>query len=259
MKKLSRVQRKKRRKKIFSTISIVTVIGFVILMIAINTDFFLIKKIAVAGNEKVESNKIILLSSIQEGENIFKISTRDAKKNIMTLPYVKDVEVKRNLPKEIKIKIEERKEKMRIKDISSFIILDEEGYILDNVDDKNEKLTEIIGFKIKNKTNGENVFIDNKEDLKVKFISQSQDLKMLSKFKHINMEDDENINILSFDNIEVVFGTIDNVEYKLNMLDKVFKDIDEKKLDVKMILMDKGDSPIVVLEDGNETEEAEEE
>ena len=259
MKKLSRVQKKKRRKKIFSTIAITAIMVFIIVMIVVNTEFFSIEKIKVSGNKKIMDNKIILLSSIQEGENIFKINAGDAKKNIMTLAYIKDVEIKRKLPRMVNINIEERKEKIRIKDISSFIILDEEGYILDNVDNKNEKLTEIVGFKIKNKSKGENVFIDEAEDLKVKFLKKAEDLKILSKFKYVNMEDDENISMLSFDNMEVVFGTIDNVEYKLNMLDKVFKDIKEKKIDVKMILMDKGENPIVVLEDDNETEEAEEE
>lgn len=249
MKKLSRVQRKRRRKKIFSTVSIIFILVFVVSIIILNTDFFSIKKITVLGNKKIPSNKIILFSSIEEGENIFKVSTRDAKKNIVTLPYVKNLEIKRKLPKEIIINIEERKEKIRIKDISSFIILDEEGYILDNIDSKNEKLTEIVGLNIKNKTNGKNAFVDNEDEEKVKFIRQMEELDMLSKIKYINIEDDSNINILSFDGIEVIFGTIDNIEYKLNMLDKVFQDIGKKELNVKMILMDKGDNPIVVLED----------
>lgn len=258
MKKLSRVQKKKRRKKIYSTVGTISIIGFLILMVVLNTKLFSIEKINVSGNKKILGNKIILFSSIEEGDNIFKISTKDAKENINTLNYVKNVEVSRKFPKQININIEERKEAMRIKDTSSFIILDGEGYILDNVDDKNEELPEIIGLKIKNKTIGENAFIDKKEDLKVKFITQLLDLNIISKFKYIDIEDDMNINILTFDNIEVVFGTINNVEYKLNMLNKVFKDIEEKKLDVKMILMDKGENPVVVLQDSEEYEETEE-
>ena len=181
------------------------------------------------------------------------------KKNIDTLHYIKDVDVKRKYPKEININVKERKETTRIKDASSFIILDEEGYILDNIDDKNEKLTEIIGLNIKNKAIGENAFVDNKEELKVKFIRQLQELNIMSKLKYIDIEDDMNINILSFDNIEVVFGTINNVEYKLNMLDNVFKDIEKKDLNVKMILMDKGENPVVVLQEFEEDGQSEQE
>lgn len=259
MKKLSRVQKKRRRKKVYSTVATISIIGFLILMIVLNTEFFSVKKINVSGNKKLLSNKIILFSSIEEGDNIFKISTKDAKKNIDTLHYIKDVDVKRKYPKEININVKERKETTRIKDASSFIILDEEGYILDNIDDKNEKLTEIIGLNIKNKVIGENAFVDNKEELKVKFIRQLQELNIMSKLKYIDIEDDMNINILSFDNIEVVFGTINNVEYKLNMLDNVFKDIEKKDLNVKMILMDKGENPVVVLQEFEEDGQSEQE
>lgn len=252
MGKVSRVQRKRRRKKVFLSIVFTFVVGFLIFMLMLNTKFFSINNINVIGNEKVLLNKIILLSSIQNGENIFKISTKDAEKNISTLPYIKSVEVNRKIPKEIIIKIEERKERIQIKDISSFLILDEEGYILDNVGKENKNLTEIIGLNVKNKTSGENAFINNEEKPKIELIMKSVGLDMLSKFKCIDMEDNTNIKILTFDDIEVVFGSINNVEYKLNMLSKVLRDIDEKKLNAKMILMNKGENPVVVLEDKEE-------
>ena len=86
MKKLSRVQKKRRRKKVYSTVATISIIGFLILMIVLNTEFFSVKKINVSGNKKLLSNKIILFSSIEEGDNIFKISTKDAKKKYRHTP-----------------------------------------------------------------------------------------------------------------------------------------------------------------------------
>lgn len=252
MNKLSRVQRKMRRRRIFFSIIFTLATVFALFMLILNTKFFAINNIRVLGNNKVLANKIILLSSIQEGENIFKISTTDGEKNIIKLPYIKNVKIKRKFPREIVINIEERKEAMQIKDISSFVVLDKDGYILDNVSEKDEKLTEIIGLNFKNKDIGENIFIENENKDEVEFIKTAEDLDMLSKFIEINMEDNRKINILLFNEIKVVFGTINNVKYKLNLLNEVLDDIEDKQLDPKMILMDKGENPIVVLKDKEE-------
>lgn len=252
MKKLSKVQRKKRRKKIFLSILFALAVGFAIFMIMLKTGFFSINNIRVLGNEKILKNKIVLLSSIEEGENIFKISTREAEKNISTLPYIKDVEVKRKIPAEINIRVEERKPKFQIKNISSFMLFDKEGYMLENINEKDEELTEIIGFNVENKIVGENIFEDKNDTVKVEFIREAERLNILDKANYIDMEDDSNINMLIFDEIELVFGTINNVKYKLSLLDEVLKDISERDLKVKMILMNRGENPVVVLEENEE-------
>lgn len=249
MKKISRVERKKRRRKVFLIVLSTALAGFLILMFMLKSDLFLVDKIKVEGNKKVLANKIALFSSIQKGENIFEISTKDAENNIITLPYIKEVEVKRKLPRQVIINVEERKEKIKIKAASSFLILDNEGYILDNRDNADEKLSEVLGLNIHNKKPGENVFIENKDKSKVDFLVEAEGSNMIESFKFISMEDSKNVNILTFNDIEVVFGSINNVKYKLGLLNEVLKDIEKRDLKVKMILMDKGDNPVVVLDD----------
>ncbi len=246
--KLTRVQRKMRRRKIFFTILLMIVTLSAIFILIVNTSFFSIQNIRVLGNNKVLKNKIVLVSSIQEGTNTFKVDTKYAEDNIRKLPYIKSVKIKRKLPKEIIINVVERREIIQIKDISSFIILDKEGYILNSMDTKNEELTEVIGLDTLNKGIGENIFQENEAD-KSEFILEAERKGIIKRSKIINMEDITSINILFFNNIEVVFGTIDNVKYKMSLLNEVIEDIEGKELKCKMILMDRGDKPIVVLEE----------
>lgn len=246
--KLTRLQRKMRRRKIFFIILLMIVTLSAIFILMINTSFFYINNIRVLGNDKVSKDKIVLISSIQEGENTFKLSTKNAENNIKKIPYIKSVEIKRKLPKGIIINVVERKEIIQIKDISSFMILDKEGYILNNVENKNVELTEIIGFDTLDKAIGDNVFEENQTD-KSEFILEAEKKGIIKRSKQINMEDITDVNILLFNNIEVVFGTIDNVKYKLGLLDEVILDIEKKELKCKMILMDRGDKPVVVLEE----------
>ncbi len=248
MKKMSRVERKKRRRKTFLTILSI----FIVVVFMLNSQIFSVKTIKVEGNEKVASNKIALFSSIQKGENIFKFRTKDAESGIIELPYIKYAKIKRKLPSSLIISVEERKEQIKIKDEFSFLVLDKEGYILDNREDVDENLTELIGLNINDKDIGGNAFTGNEEKIKVDFLLELESSNMTKLFKKINIESYKMVNILTFNDIEVVFGSASNVKYKLGLLDEVLKDIEKKDLKAKMILMDKGDNPVLVLEEDGE-------
>lgn len=251
MKKMTRVQKKNRRSKFFLGIMLLLSLLFLIFILAFKTEFFLIKNIKVTGNNKILHKTIVAISNIEKKENIFKISIKDSKKNIKKLPYIKEVEIKRKLPKTIIIDVVERKEAMQIKNISSFIIIDEEGIILDNVDEKIYGLPLLIGFEVENKSIGDNFFSDI-EDINIDFIREEEKLNLLSEMEEIHILDDEKANILLFNGIKVAFGSIDNVKYKLNLLKEVLKDLKKKELKCKMILMDRGENPIIVLEEEEE-------
>ncbi|HZK33093.1 MAG TPA: FtsQ-type POTRA domain-containing protein [Tissierellaceae bacterium] len=248
MKKMTRVQRKKRRRRIFLRIMLLVSLLFIIFILALKTEFFLIDNIKVMGNKKLIAKTIIDASNIEKKDNIFKISIKNSEKAIEELPYIKEVKIKRKLPKALIINVVERKGALQIKNISSYIILDKEGYILDIVSDKNNKFTELIGFHIENKVPGDNLFLDL-EQFNANFIEEGENLNLLSQMEEINLLDDNNINILLLNGIDVAFGTIDNVKYKLSLLKEVLRDIEKKDLQCKMILMDRGENPIIVLED----------
>ena len=248
MKKLTRVQRKKRRRRIFIRIILLLFLVFLVFILTLKTDLFLIDNIKVMGNNKILHTTIIDVSNIEYNENIFKINIKDSIKNMEELPYVKEAMVKRKFPKSIIMEIIERKEALQVKNISSFVIIDKEGYILDIVDEKKEGLPEFIGFEVGKKSPGENFFSDI-EGINVDFIEEGQRLNMLVKMEEVYMSENNNINILLLNGIDVAFGTIDNVNYKLGLLKEVLKDIEKKNLQCKMILMDRGENPVIVLEE----------
>lgn len=247
MRKVSRVEKKMKRRRMFFRLLLLISLIFIMFVLALNTDFFIIDNIKVLGNNKISEDIIISASSINFEENIFKISTRNGKKNIENLSYIKEVEIKRKFPKGISIEIIERKEIIQIKEISSYVLIDINGYILDIVDVQNEKLPLFFGFNIENKKAGDNVFDEIEDDEKKGFILESESIKILHKMKEIDMVDNNNVNILLNDGIPVAFGTLDDVKYKLNLLNEILIDIEKKQIPCKMILMNKGDNPIIVL------------
>lgn len=248
MKKLTRVEKKKRRKKIFLRLIFSMFFIFLVFILVFKTSFFLINNIKVTGNKKIPHKKIADMSDIEKKENIFKINLEESNKKIEKLPYVKEAKTRRKLPKSIIIQVLERKQALQIEGSSSFAIIDEEGYILEIVEKRNIDLPLLKGLEIGNKSEGDNFLSDIKE-INYDFIREGQALKLLKDMEEIHILDNGEVNIFLFNGIEVVFGTIDSVKYKLNLLNQVLKDIEEKELDCKMILMNRGENPIIVLED----------
>lgn len=248
MKKLSRVEKKMRRRRFFFRFLLLIILIFSISVLALNSNFFVINNIKVIGNSKLTRDSIISESSIKIGENIFKVSTKVGKENLGKLSYVKDVKIKRKFPKEIIINITERKEIIQIKEIASFILVDIEGYVLDIVDTENQNLPQLIGLNIKDTKPGDNIF-SLEEDNGIELIKTGHAIKLLPQFKEINMEDDGNVNIVLFNGITVAFGTLDNVKYKLGLLDTIIKDVEKNQRPCTMIVMNKGDNPFIVVEE----------
>ena len=139
MKKLSRVEKKMRRRRFFLRLLLLISLIIIMFVLALKSEFFVINNIKVLGSNKISKDIIISASSIGIGENQFKISTRDSEKNIEKIPYVKEVKVKRKFPKGILIEVIERKEIFQIAQLSSFALIDIDGYILDIVSTENEK------------------------------------------------------------------------------------------------------------------------
>ncbi|MSU01334.1 cell division protein FtsQ/DivIB [Tissierella pigra] len=249
MKKLSRVERKMRRRRFFFRFLLLIILTFSISVLALNSDFFVIKNIDVIGNSKLTKENIISESSIKLGENIFKVSIKDGKEHLNRLSYVKDVKIKRKLPKGIIINIIERKEIIQIKEISAFLLIDIEGYVLDIVDSEDHNLPQLVGLNIKDKKPGDNVFSLEKDNEGIELIKEGHAIKLLPKIKEINMEDDGNVNIVLFNGITVAFGTLDNVKYKLGLLNTILKDVEENQRPCTMIVMNKGDNPFIVVDD----------
>lgn len=250
MNKITRVEKKmKRRRNFFKFLLLLILITLGIVLI-IKTDLFIIDNIKVLGNNKIQKEDLIKTGSINIGENIFKISIKSAEGNIEKIPFVKKIKIKRSYPRTITMEVLERKEIAQVKDISSFLIIDDEGNILDLKDDENENLPTIIGLEIDNKLPGDNIFSEVEIGLKVEFIQVANSIELLSKIRQIDMGNIDSMSIKLFDDINIAFGNLNNVRYKLNLLDSTLKYIEAEDISCTMILMDKGENPIIVTDEG---------
>lgn len=243
------IGKKHRRFRIILNSLLILTIIIILMVISLNSEFFNIDKINVQGNKKISKEKIIHTSLINLGENIFRISIEGAEENILELPYIKSVEISRSLPKGIDIHIVEREEKVLVKNISIYYVIDEEGYLLDQIDSNNESLPVVFGLKTDKIDLGDNIFLDLELEEFEDLIKEAENLRILSMIDKIIIESEEDVNISLYNGIDVAFGALDNVEYKLRLLDEILNHSDENNILINRIIMNRDEHPIIVIDD----------
>lgn len=92
---------------------------------------FNIKTIEVINNQNISKEQIINSSGILINENMFKISTNEAEKSILTNPYIENVKVKRKFYDKIEIDVQERTATLMLEYGNSYIYINNQGYILE--------------------------------------------------------------------------------------------------------------------------------
>lgn len=248
MKKTTRVERKRRRRKIIFRLVLMLTLITIVVAYAFKSDFFNIDNIVVEGNKILTKDTVTTASGVTFGENLLKISTSEAEKSIELLPYVKVSQVKHKLPNTIDIWIEERVPVLQVKSLATYMLIDKEGIVLDIEDTKSETLPAIVGYNISAKEAGQNIK-DDEIGIKLEdFFTKDDIIDIIKKINTINIDLNDEINISLNNGIGVVFGPLDNVEYKLRLLDRILIDIENRQLNCKMIIMNKGENPILVLD-----------
>ncbi|GFN35972.1 cell division protein FtsQ [Tepidimicrobium xylanilyticum] len=225
-------------------------IGIIIYLFIFKTDIFNIKRIEVIGNKNLKKDQVIKASLCNIGENIFNISKKNGEASLKRLSYIKEANIKRKLPDKIVIEIVERKEIAIIPYIGSYIYIDDEGYVL-KIEEQNDEvdLLRIDGIKLENPIEGDNLFHTLADEEMVVFFNYSNSLNLISLMKRVDFADKTNVVIELKNGVKVAFGLLDNVKYKLRFLNKIINDIEEKGINARHILFNKGDNPIVVTDD----------
>ena len=121
--------------KVFKTIIriiVITaiVIGVIVVIWGLASPTFNIKNIKVSDTTKVDKEEILKIASGDVGHNIFATDFGKLEKQMQELPNVYKAEITRNLPDEIYIEIQERKEFFKILVDSSVMVVDQYGYII---------------------------------------------------------------------------------------------------------------------------------
>lgn len=143
-------KKKKKRKKRNYLLRLLGLIALgAALYLFLTSDLFTIREITVADEKHYTAEQVIQMAQAETGGNLFEISTSEMKENLLQDPYIKEAKVARRLPNTIAITVSERKEAAAIPYGNRFIVIDEEGMVLQQTDVE-PTLTQITGMTLTN-------------------------------------------------------------------------------------------------------------
>lgn len=228
-----KIKNKKSAKKFFNTFVFLLVLAGLAYGIyyLLTSTTFKISKINVEGNKRYTPEQIVDSSYIKLNNNIFLMKKTKKEQAIKTLPFVKDAKVKRKLPNTIDIYVTERKSEYLAydKDSNKYYRLDSDGVILESIpfDQKNneELLTYGITFD-DNVVPGSKINDADVSKLAIyqKIYNQIQKSSINLPITKLNFENSLTTILLN-DKLSIILPNDTNLEYNINFLSNIIKNI----------------------------------
>ncbi len=219
--KLKNYKRRALINRIKRRLFIALFIIIILIIVLLNAPFMQIKMINCVGNRFVTSEEIVKSSQIYKGNNILRINKSKSIDLIKTNPYIKNVIITRKLPSTININVEECQVCAYIKHGNKYLYIDNESKVLEinSVPPKN-KIPLISGVTVTKSNVNEIVGLKNEIQLQyikgiLNSISNSNFMGMVTL---IDVKNTEKSKFIVNNNLEIIIGNDENLEYKINFL-----------------------------------------
>lgn len=198
-------------------------VGIIIFMMT--TSLFNVTKIEISGNYRVTKQRIESLSQINLDVNTYRYSKAQIEDSIKEEPYIENVVVKRKLPNTIKIEVSERTPNYIIMYSSSYVYINNYGYILE-ISNESLSLPIIEGYTTSQEkiVPGNRLNSDDLEKLNtvLKLTESMQNNEILDKVTSIDISDKNNY-IIKMENERktVYLGDASNINDRVLMLKEI--------------------------------------
>lgn len=219
---------KRRRKKIRVAVLLCSVFVLIIAILAVlsATVFFPISSISVTESTLYENSEIIEASGIKIGDKLLGISEKRVRNSVtVKLPYIKNIELKRNLFDNVEIVVSETTDSYCYFFENKYYTADADNKILAVFDEKPQGITELFVGDISGLSVGYTLDI-GQENLKlvhdIHAILERSNIKITS----LNISDLGAITAVVEGRFSVNFGTVQDIESKTEHLRAMITKID---------------------------------
>ena len=202
-----------------------------------------IQDIYINGNRVTEDTEIIKKLKSPLGKNILLYNPTKYESDIENLEYVKSAKVRKVFPKILSIKIEEDFPMFEVEKYGKKFLITNDGLITDKKSYSEDAKFIEIKLKGLETTIGES-FTSSKASQD--FLKELQASSLIGSVSQLNLENKLDIGVMVQD-IEVKFGDLNNISYRIKLLEKILQDINNKGLEAVSINLNNGDNPLVVV------------
>ncbi len=227
-----RKKKKNRKRKIRRTVTVLLLLIIAAVCLCLFTPFFNISSISVAGNEQVASEDILARCGILENTNIFRINKKASRTSLESLAYLDTIKIKRKLPNKVVIEVTETTASLLFPFMTGYIVTDSTGKVLEQTTDAETwDLPQILGAGVENAEISKKITVQDtvKFGIIVDSIRYLQEKELLPQIRECNFEDISNFRMKMRDGIEIIFGKIEDMDYKLKKLETVLPQVDKSE------------------------------
>jgi len=213
-----------------------------------SSSFCNIENVIIKGNDCLSEDEIFFKSGVQLGENIFKLDLIKSKDSLMQEPWIKEVEIKRVIPKKIIISIKERKPAAIVHTGEEYFFSTKDGIVLSKIDRPEEgfSLPLVLGLELDGIKIGES--IDRPEFRTALESINSAEVILPKKFCRVEILSPGDFMICNKDDtLKVRVNTPEGVISKENLLREALEKIEREKLLVEYIDIRFKDSLVIKL------------
>lgn len=222
-------QRKIRRRRLKLLLAFFIVLLIVVGVVLSLTVFFPIKTITVTGSKQYSEAQIVDYCKIELGDNLFTVSKKDALAILkQKLPFVENIEFERTLPDTLKIKVTDAKEFAHYNVGEKYYTVSKSGWVLESYKDKPQNTIEIVCENVKCKVGSQIEFSDEATGESLERLIENL-LKNGFKINSIDLSEKLSVKAGVDDRFIVEFGSLADLELKINHLKTMIKEIPENK------------------------------
>lgn len=236
-----RARRRKRHRMIFRILCCLLVCVAAVLA---TTIFFRVSDMQVTGKTRYKAEDIIGTSGVQEGDNLFFLHSKTIVQSLQnTYPYLDTVQIKRHLPGTMEIAVTERTPLICVKAGDGQYYVDKQGKVLEKISGtpKSSVIT-VVGAGVKTlqvgemlegtpdtgtkNGNGSNASTGSKYE-KIHAVLEMLNLfdsyEMLDAVRSVDITKSFDVKLNYDDRYTIEFGTLDDLEYKIQFLKAILK------------------------------------
>lgn len=249
MKKISNVNGTKKNwgKYVAIALALLVSLGITGYFLVEKTSFFSIKTVDVSGNEKLKKDRVLLYSGIAIGDSIMELDEEEIVLNLKSEPYIESVKIEKKYPDRIVLEIVEKKDVLVV-DGDKKIYLDGEGTVLSISDSLKSYYVPVVeGLKLKKPVVSSTVEYSNKiekEEFK-DFLAGVGKLGLFSEISIVKITEKNELEIHFGSKKVALLGEFKDIEYKLNYLEEITKDLNKKGKVFEKIDFTRGNRVIV--------------
>ena len=177
----------------------------------------------------METQLVQEASGLDTGVNLFRIKLSTVQKNIAKIPYINSVQVKREFPDGIAIRVTESEPIACVPFLDGAVLIDKNGKALEKVTmDKTSNYLAIMGSEMVNFEPGEKIIVENQKKLQIILATVAEIVhnNLMGTVVEINVEDTSSIEYkLNGGRLTVLMGASDELAYKTRFLKQILSEL----------------------------------